>query len=351
VEARLRQMSGHRLTAALIAVLGAAVVCTTAAIAGGAASPGRQSSPAASTVELRRSPNTVDVLIAGKLFTTYNFDPKIAKPYFQPLRSAQGTIVSRDFPIGDKVPPEHEKDPSLEPHQRPLYFGHGNINGLDFWGEAAFPKWSDDSVFGRTVLKKIEEVQAHGNSGILRALFELRDPSGRAVAEEEQAYVFRGDQSTRIVDCEFTIRANKGAPVTMGDTKEGMFAVRLAKELNSPPGQMVNSSGAIGEKQIWGKRADWVDYDGRVGGEDVGIAVLDSPKSFRHPTYWHARHYGLLAANPFALREFSGRAEDDGSWTIAEGSTLTFRYRVIIHHGDYKQARISEAYRDYAAGR
>lgn len=330
--------------------MAAAVVCTTAAIAGSAAPRVPQASSAGSTVKFRRSANSIDVLIGGKLFTTYHFDPQIAKPYFQPLRSAQGTIVTRDFPNGDEVPPEHQKDKSLEPHQRPLYFGHGNINGLDFWGEAAFPKWSDDSVFGRAVLQKIEEVEAHGNSGTLRALFELRDPSGRAVAEEEQAYVFHGDQSNRIVDCEFVIRADKGAPVTMGDTKEGTFAVRLAKGLNSPPGQMANSNGAIGEKQVWGKRADWVDYDGKVNGEDVGIAVLDSPKSFRHPTYWHARGYGLLAANPFGLREFSAHADNDGSWTIEQGSTLTFQYRVIIHHGDYKQARIADAYRDYAAG-
>jgi hypothetical protein len=344
----LRKKPASRMTFVLTAMVAGAVVCA-AAIAGGVADPERQSLQAAA-VKFQRSATSVDILIAGKLFTTYYFDPHIAKPYFQPLRSAQGTIVTRNFPIGEKVPPEHEKDRNLEPHQRPLYFGHGNIDGLDFWGEAAFPKWSDDSVFGRTTLLKIEEVQSHGDSGTLRALFELRDPSGRAVAEEEQAYIFRGDQSSRVVDCEFTIRANKHAPVTMGDTKEGTFAIRLAKELNSPPGQMVNSNGGVGEKQVWGKRADWVDYDGQVNGEEVGVAVLDSPKSFRHPTYWHARGYGLLAANPFGLREFSGRADDDGSWTIAEGDALTFRYRVIVHHGDYKQARISEAYRKYAAG-
>lgn len=135
----------------------------------------------------------------------------------------------------------------------------------------------------------------------------------------------------------------------MGDTKEGTFGIRLRKELNSPPGHMVNSKGGQGEKEIWGKRADWVDYYGQVDGEEVGIAVLDSPKSFRHPTYWHARGYGLLAANPFGLREFSNDPNEDGSWTIPVGKTLVFRYRVIVHHGDYKQAGIAEAYQQYAA--
>lgn len=304
---------------------------------------------ASEPVAFKRSGYHIDVLVGGKVFTTYYFDPAVAKPYFQPLRSAEGTIVTRNFPNGDKVPPEHLNDPDLEPHQRPMYFGHGNIDGIDFWGEAAFPKWSDDSVFGRTVFRKLEEMRGGPRSGILRADFDLVGPHGRIIAEETQAFTFRGDSQSRIIDCEFVIKANHGAPVTMGDTKEGTFAVRLAKALNSPPARMVNSNGAHGEKNVWGKRADWVDYDGYVNGEALGVAIFDSPQSFRHPTYWHARGYGLFAANPFGIREFTNDPKKDGSWTIPEGQSLTFRYRVLIHHGDYLQAGVAQAYQKYAA--
>jgi hypothetical protein len=300
-------------------------------------------------VAFKRSPFHIDISIGGKLFTTYYFDPKIAKPYFQPLRSAQGTIVTRDFPNGDTVPFQHSKDPDLEPHQRPMDFGHGNVDGIDFWGEAAFPKWSDDSVFGRTVFRKLLEVRGGSQAGILRADFDLVSPRGRVIAEETQSYTFRGDDQNRMIDCEFVIIANFGAPVTMGDTKEGTFEIRLAQPLNSPPADMVNSWGAHGEKGIWGKRANWVDYDGTVDGEPVGVAIFDSPKSFRHPTYWHARGYGLFAANPFGIREFTNDSKKDGSWTIEQGQSLTFRYRVLIHHGSYIQARVAQAYTRYAA--
>jgi hypothetical protein len=300
-------------------------------------------------VVFKRSADHIDVLVGGRLFTTYYFDPRIAKPYFQPLRSAQGTIVTRNFPIGDKVPTQHLKDPDLEPHQRPMYFGHGNVDGIDFWGEAAFPKWSDDSVFGRTVLAKIEEMKGGADSGTLRALFHLVAPSGRIIADETQAYIFRGTKQTRMIDCEFAITANHGAAVTMGDTKEGTFALRLTKALNVPPGHMINSDGEVGEREVWGKRANWVDYYGKVGNEAVGVAIFDSPKSFRHPTYWHARGYGLFAANPFGTREFTGDPNKDGSWTIRQNHSLTFRYRVFIHHGDYKQAHVAEAYQQYAS--
>ncbi len=304
---------------------------------------------AGESVQLQREGTHINVIIGGKAFTTYYFDPSVAKPYFMPLRSAEGTIITRGFPIGNKVPAAEEHDPDLEPHQRPMYFGHGNVDGIDFWGEALYPKWSDDSVFGRTVLAKIEEVKGGADSGTLRALFHLVGPSGRVIADESQSFVFSGDAQTRIIDCEFVITANHGAPVTLGDTKEGTFALRLVKALNVPPGNMVNSKGAVGEKEVWGKRADWVDYDGKVGNEDVGVAIFDSPKSFRHPTYWHARGYGLFAANPFGIREFTNNPNNDGSWTIGQNKSLAFRYRVFIHHGDYKQAHVAEAYERYAA--
>jgi hypothetical protein len=304
---------------------------------------------AGDAVELLRKGDRVEVLIGGRPFTTYFFSADVAKPYLQPLRSAQGTIVTRDFPIGNTIPPEHLKDRALEPHQRPLFFGHGNIDGIDFWGEAVFPQYSDDTVFGRAVLKKLEEVRGGPDSGVLQASFELTGPRGRVIADEIQSFVLGGDSNTRWIDCEITLVANHGSDVTLGDTKEGTFGIRLAKELNSPPGRMVNSAGAEGEKEIWGKRADWVDMDGTLEGEELGIAVFDSPTSFRHPTYWHARGYGLLAANPFGWREFYNDPQKDGSWTIQQGNKLKFRYRVFIHHGDYKQAKVAEAYQEYAA--
>ena len=301
-------------------------------------------------VAVDRKGNQIDVTIGGKPFTTYYVDPVVAKPYLMPLRSAQGTIVTRGYPVGNEVPPGSQRDPSFEPHQRPLYFAHGNIDGLDFWGEEAFAKYFHDhgkQDYGHMVLEKVDEARG-GSTGVIQAEFSLEGPGGHVIGEETQAFSFRGDEQTRVIDCEFTVRATHG-PLTFGDSKEGTFGIRVAKELNSPPAHMVNSQGAEGEKNIWGKRADWVDYDGKVDGEDVGIAVLDHPKSFHHPTTWHARGYGLFAANPFGLRDFTRDPNQDGSWTIPERKSLTFRYRVIIHHGDYKSANIAEAYQKYAA--
>ncbi len=299
----------------------------------------------AQPVELTRNGHHLEVRIGGRPFTAYYFDPLVAKPYFFPLRSANGTVVTRGFPMT----PDTAGEDDDEPHQRAMYFAHGDINGFDFWGEAAFPKWSDHpaSTFGRTVFRTLNAIQGGADVGSLQATFALVAPTG-TIAEEIQTYRFEGDEQSRIIDCEFAIHANHG-PIVMGDTKEGTFAVRVVKALNSPPGHMVNANGASGEKGIWGKRSAWVDYYGRVAGEDVGLAIFDHPHNLRAPTYWHARAYGLLAANPFGLKPFSGDRRQDGRYTIPEGGSLIFRYRVFIHHGNPSQAGIAEAYAQFAA--
>ncbi len=299
-------------------------------------------------VVLRRSGDHIEILVGGRPFTTYCFGTDAAKPYLYPLRSAQGTIVTRGFPMVTDITGE-DRD---EPHQRALYFAHGDINGFDFWGEAAFSRWSRHpaSKFGRTVFRKLDEMRDGSDSGSLMAEFDLLTPEGQAIGSEVQAYTFKGDDHSRIIDCEFTIRADHG-PLRLGDTKEGTFAIRVVKALESPPGQMINSSGAVGENGVWGKSADWVDFYGNVGREAVGIAVFDHPENLRHPTYWHARHYGLLAANPFGLREFKHDRHQDGSFAVSAGGSLKLRYRVLIHHGDCQQAGIAEAYRQFVEGK
>lgn len=304
--------------------------------------------PAAESVQLTRYGNKVDIAIGGRPFTTYYFDPAQAKPYFQPLRSAKGTVVTRGFPVGNDVPEEHQKDRSLEPHQRDMYFAHGNINGLNFWAEEAFGRFygQQELPFGRTVFRALGAVKSAEDFGGLRAEFTLEGPGSTVIGSETQQFTFSGDSATRTIDCVFALKADHGA-LTIHDTKEGTFAIRVAPELNSPPGRMVNSQGGEGEPAIWGKPADWVNYDGTIGGEPVGIAIFDNPANFRHPTTWHARAYGLFSVNPFGLRAFTNDPKQDGSHTVAQGSALTLRYRVLVHAGDYKHAAVAEAYRKY----
>jgi hypothetical protein len=308
------------------------------------------------SVEIKRSGDQIDVLIGGKPFTTYYFGPQAPKPYLHPLRSAQGTVVTRGFPMRKDIPGESRD----HPHHRAMYYAHGDVNGIDFWSEAEFEEKVPVQVGGqqyfaagrlpngRTVFTKLEEMKTGPDSGTVRALFDLVGPDGNVIGQETQAYVFRGDASTRIIDCEFTTKA-LGAPVKMGDTKEGTFAIRVVKALEKPNVRMLNSEGGVGEAQIWGKRANWVDYSGTVEGKKLGIAIFDHPSNPKHPTYWHAREYGLFAVNPFGEHDYYNDPKRDGSITIPAGGSLTFRYRVFIHDGDAAEAKVAAAYERYAA--
>jgi hypothetical protein len=312
------------------------------------------SAGAADAVKFRSHPDSVDVAIGGKPFTTYYFGPDSPKPYLHPLRSAQGTVVTRGYPMRDDIPGESHD----HPHHRAMFFAHGDINGIDFWGEGepSKPQETANGVYysseslpkGRTVFRKLYRVMAGADRGTLRAEFDLVGPDGKTMGQETQEYTFRGDASTRVIDCAFTIIADHGKPLKMGDTKEGTFAIRVAKELQKPTGKMLNSEGKTGEPDIWGKRAAWVDYSAVVSGETVGIAIFDNPENIKHPTYWHARDYGLFAVNPFGEHDFYNDPKRDGSVTIAVGQSLILRYRVLIHHGDAEEAHVADAYLQYA---
>jgi len=111
---------------------------------------------------------------------------------------------------------------------------------------------------------------------------------------------------------------------------------------------MVDSEGGRGERQVWGHRASWVDYFGEIEGEKLGIAILDHPTNPRHPTYWHSRSYGLFAANIFGWHDFLNDKTADGSMALDPSHALRFRYRVIIHAGDYQSATISDEYMKFS---
>jgi hypothetical protein len=152
------------------------------------------------------------------------------------------------------------------------------------------------------------------------------------------------------LDFDVTVTASDGE-VKFGDTKEGSFGVRVAgsmKVTSDMGGRIVNSEGQT-DAGAWGKPAAWVGYCGPVDGETVGVAILNHPSSFRFPTYWHVRTYGLFAANPFGLHHFKKSREFDGSHTLKPGDTMTLRYRVILHDGTTEEAGIAAAFAKYKA--
>jgi len=135
-------------------------------------------------------------------------------------------------------------------------------------------------------------------------------------------------------DVRITFRADAGMAFTFGDTEDGGLGFRYSDDFREARGATLrNVDGLTGTKAIWGKRAKWVDYSTTRDGRRLGVALLDYPSNPRYPTYWHARGYGLNAANPFGVRDFTKDKTQDGRLTIPAGATLRFRYRIAAHEG------------------
>ena len=228
-------------------------------------------------------------------------------------------------------------------HHRSLWFTHGSVNGVDFWGET--PKGKTGTIVHRKFV-----TIASGEQARIVTDNDWLAPSGKKVCEDRRSLTFGVLGDARWIDFDITLRASEG-PVSFGDTKEGSFALRVAESLavdSHRGGRIVNSRGQT-NAAAWGKPAEWVDYHGPVGGHMVGIAIFNHPSSFRYPTGWHVRTYGLFAANPFARKGFNGLEGTQGmSYVLPAGQELVFRYRVFLHRGDEKAGKVAEAFAEYA---
>jgi hypothetical protein len=296
-------------------------------------------------VQIMKLEDRLRVGINGQLFTEYFFKD-VPRPYCYPLIGPGGAQMTRNWPM--KTLPELEPDQNDHKHHRSLWFAHGEINGQDFW--------SEDKKFGKTVHERFDEVKSGPDMGIIKSHNNWVAADGKRVCTDDRTIrIYNiGPADERVIDWEVTLHASDG-PVTFGDTKEGMMAVRVAATMRLKgkvgKGHIITSTG-ISDGETWGKRADWCDYYGPVEGKTVGIAIFDHPANPRHPTWWHVRDYGLFAANPFGKHDFENLPDKTaGNLTVEDGKSITFKYRLYIHSGDEKAAKVAEKYQDYVKGK
>jgi hypothetical protein len=290
--------------------------------------------PVQAEVTMEQQPDKVTVKLDGELFTEYLIKSGV-KPVLWPIIGPGGKKMTRSYPM------ENVKGEAKDhPHQRSLWFTHGSVNGVDFWVEIP-PQ-------GSIVHKEFVKVEG-GERGVIVTRNDWVDKSGKKILEDERTFTFHGTGDKRFIDCDVTLKATE-EDVKFGDTKEGSFGVRVAAPLEvrrKQGGKIINSEGQA-DGEAWGKPARWVDYHGPIDGEVLGVAILNHPKSFRHPTHWHVRDYGLFAANVFGLHDFQGSEQVDGSHVLPKGESLTFRHRVLLHKGDEVEAGVPEAFTAYS---
>jgi len=159
--------------------------------------------------------------------------------------------------------------------------------------------------------------------------------------------------------------------VKFTDDKEGMFGMRVARELELPlekPIKLTDVNGDISEvekidnqfvkgnyrsaegvegKEVWGTRCRWMKLASEINGEMVALVIIDHPDNVGYPTYWHARDYGLFAANPLGHKIFS-KGKNELNFSLKKGESVTFNYRLVVAAENLTDEQINKLADDYS---
>ncbi len=295
------------------------------ALAGTAGCSNVASSNGPSGFKLESQDDRVEILLDERPLTTFHFHSKWDKPFLYPIRTVSGAVLSRGWPVEPR-----EGDEQDHAWHRGIWYGHGDINGEDFWRE------KPDRTTARLVMDGAPKI-SNGNKGSLEIMLAMIGAKGNRLGTIGERYELRREGANFLIDSVISVAADRGVALKFGDTDDGGFGFRLATEFRQDRGaELMNSDGLTGTEKIWGKPARWVKYTATINGKRAGVAMMDHPSNLRHPTGWHARGYSLSSANPFATGSFAKDKSRDGSYTLPAGQTLKLRYLVVVFDGDLK---------------
>lgn len=288
----------------------------------------------AGEVSAKKQDDSVRIEVDGEHFTTFQFADEQNKPYFHPVFAEGGTLVVREDVFGKEG--ENRKEPGRDHfHHKGIWIAIDSINddALNTWHERN--KIRTDSV----------KVDDSGDNVVLKVNASWLDDDGQPLLKEKTTYTITPD---RLIACELQLTA-VDRPVTFGDTKEGLFAIRVHTNLRgAATGTISNADGLVSENDCWGKPSAWVDYTGKVDGKTVGVTIFDDENNFR-PSRYHVRGYGLFAINPFGEKSYSKGQEEAKPLTLKPGEAVNLRYGLYVHASDKDSANIEKVHKAFKA--
>ncbi len=317
-------------------------------------------------VKFIKGDQKVDVMIGGKLFTSYQYPSNMEKPYLWPVIAPDGSVVTRGFPLepgpGERV--DH-------PHHIGIWFNHGDVNGLDFWNNSsAIPAEKKDS-YGHIVVREIVRAK-NGKKAVLEVISDWKDNKGNTLLTENTKYIFSGTKVSYTVDHISVLTAAEG-PVTITDNKEGMFAIRVDRAFEMPTnqpavytdaqgnpttvrstdnegvtGMYTSSSGKRGD-DVWSTRNDWVILSGTKNNVLTSFGFWDHPKNIGYPGHSHARGYGLFSTNNLGSQAYN-KDDEKIVLTLRQGESVTLRHRFYIQSGkEITDGQANSMFREFSA--
>ena len=313
---------------------------------------GVQAQSPGNAIEVTKSLNQNKVIITagGKPFTEFIYPDTLEKHTLYPLYAPDGQKITRGFPV-DPQP----GDPTDHPHHLGLWLNYERVNGLDFWNNSYNIKADRKHLYGWIRVDSILETKS-GKKGELKVSSSWHDQQKKVLLKEVTHFTFSINNNQRIIDRVTTLTAVMDT-VTFTDVKDGFLGLRVIPELQIPSkedasfkddknnvtsvkpdvrstGTYLTSEGRQGDS-AWGTRGKWCLLYGTKNNSVISIAIIDHPKNPGYPTYWHARGYGLFAANPLGQKVFSN-GKENLNLTLRKNQSVTFRYRVVIASGNMR---------------
>ena len=299
------------------------------------------------------SVNTITVTVQGQPFTSFFYPDTLEKPVLYPVYAPDGQLVTRGFPVAPRP-----GEPTDHPHHLGIWLNYESVNGLDFWNNSFAIPASKKSSYGWIRTDSVLDTKS-GKEGGLTYTAHWEDYKKNVLLRERTSFKFTADRSKRVIDRTTTLTAEQD--VAFPDVKDGFLGMRVAKELqipskeakqftdakgivtkvagdNASTGNYLTSENKQGDS-AWATRGRWCLLYGKVKKDTVSIAIIDHPKNPGYPTYWHARGYGLFAANPLGQKVFSN-GKETLNFQLKKGESVTFRYRIVVASG---KKRLSKA--------
>jgi Methane oxygenase PmoA len=310
-------------------------------------------------VQIKKAKDALEFYVGDELVTRYLIGMDRPKPIFWPVNAPGGVPLTRSWPQ-EKAQPGEATD---HPHQQSAWFCHGDIipEGIELnsklKGIAGVDFWSVAKGHGKIVHLPKGAVQTGNDFATAKTWNEWRTSDGMKIMDETRTIRLYDLGKARLIVVEIDLHASV-CPITFADTKEGAFGIRINDVINAEAakkgkpagkGKIQNAEGKIGEKDCWGQISAWCDYSGPIDGKEVGLAILVDPKN-PHPTCWHVRGYGLMAANPFGRdthARFPAMKGNNDLVKLKKGEHYQVRYGMLLHTGDAVSGEVAANYKRF----
>lgn len=259
----------------------------------------------------------IEIRINNNLFTNYILSENEKYPFFFPVNGPSKASVT-------------SMRNANYPHHSSLFFGCDKVNGGNYWQEGI--------ERGQIMSLRADIIETGGDKVVIKNECIWKRPGAKSPIKDIRTITVRAPSKNLYV-IDFDIAMEMLLDVTINKTNHSLFSGRMDPDLAATNGgTMINAEDETGEKGTFGKSSAWIDFYGERMGNIEGMAILQHPTNKWYPSTWFTRDYGFFSPTPMYW------PENGKDTVLKKGEIVKLRYRVLVHSGDHKTAKIAEEF-------